>query len=275
MKYADLHIHSSYSDGSLKPEKIIELARRRNVKCISITDHNSIVSQYITKKQVEDLEIIPGIEISTKFKEYEIHILGYYFDIENESLINALDSLYQKRIGRVEVILNKLKKIGINIGLEELLIDKDMSIGRGNIAEVMIKKEYVSNHKEAFNKYLAEGKYAFIEGEKLEYRQVIKLIHASGGIAVLAHPGKIYRSIMIQDIIKELKMYGIDGIEVYHPSHSREEINYFYNIGKKYNLLITGGSDFHKIEKEEKNIGDYGIDENLFNKILKYRNTIR
>lgn len=270
MKYADLHIHSSYSDGALKPEEIISLAKKRNVKCISITDHNTIASQYVTKEPLEDLIIVPGIEFSTKFKEYEIHILGYYIDIENRDLIMALDDLYQKRIGRVENILLKLKDLGINITLDEILLNDNISIGRGNIAEIMINKGYVSNHKEAFNKYLSEGKNAFVEGDKLNCKKVINLIHNSNGVAILAHPGKIYKNIMMNEIIKELKVYGIDGLEVYHPSHSTEDSNYFYNLCKKHKLIITGGSDFHNIDKEEKNIGTFGIDQGIFEKIRKY-----
>lgn len=268
MKYADLHIHSSESDGALKPKDIISMAKKENVKCIAITDHDCISSQYDLEDQ--DILIIPGIEFSSKYKENEIHILGYYIDIHNKSLISAINKVHKSRIDRTRDIVLKLKKYNIELDINELL-SSSPTIGRGNIADMMVSKGCISSYKEAFTTYLAKGKSAYIEGDKLGYKEVIKLINESGGIAVLAHPGKIYKSIGIEKMIIELKSYGMKGIEVYHPSHNREQINYFYNLSKKHKLLITGGSDFHSIEKSNHLIGSYGIDEELLNKIINYK----
>lgn len=267
MKYADLHIHSSESDGSLEPEDIVSMAKKYNIQCIAITDHDCISSQY--NLEDKDIRIIPGIEFSSKYEENEIHILGYFIDIYNERLISTIKKLHNSRIERTKEIVLKLKEYNIDLDIDELLLSST-TIGRGNIAEMMVNKGYVSNYKEAFTTYLAQGKSAYIEGEKLDYKEVIKLINDCGGIPVLAHPGKIYKNSCIEKMIIEFKSYGMKGIEVYHPSHNREQINYFYNLSKKYKLLITGGSDFHSIEKSKYPIGSCGIDEELFNKIDKY-----
>lgn len=271
MKYADLHIHSSYSDGYLSPEEIVNLAKKKGIKCISITDHDTIVSQYICKEQYDGINIIPGIEFSTEFNGMEIHILGYFLDINNSNLINAVNRLRESRIERTREILRKLKELNINIDIEEVTIDMSSSIGRGNIANVMVEKGYVSNFKEAFTNYLMQGKYAYVKGEKLSFKEVLSIINESGGLAVLAHPGKIYRSLEVSNIIKELKCYGLKGLEVYHPSHSKEQINAFYNMSKKYKLFITGGSDFHGSNNSDSLLGSQGINEVLLEKLINFK----
>ena len=271
MKYADLHIHSSYSDGYLSPEGIIDLAKKQGIKCISITDHDTIASQYVTKNKIDGISIIPGIELSTEYKEMELHILGYFVDIENNKLNETVDRLRRSRIDRTKEILNRLQKINININMEDLNIGESASIGRGNIANAIVKKGYADNYKDAFTNYLMKGKVAYVKGEKLSLRETLDIINESGGISVLAHPGKIYRSLGIESIIKEFKCYGLKGIEVYHPSHTKEQINTFYNLSKKYKLLITGGSDFHGASNAILSLASQGIDKVLLEKIINYK----
>ncbi|MEG1287449.1 MAG: PHP domain-containing protein [Clostridium sp.] len=270
MKYADLHIHSCYSDGTMTPEEIIDLARAKGVKCISITDHDSIASQYVAKTTWEGVSIITGIELSTEFQELEVHMLGYNLDIENENLKEVVNKLNKCRIDRIEEMLFELKKHGIYLELDDLAIDLDSTVGRSHIANAMVKKGYFDNYKSAFTSYLVKGKPAYVKGSKLNYKETIELIQRSGGVPVLAHPGQIYRGMGIEKIIKDLKCYGLKGIEVYHPSHSSEQTNYFYNLATKYKLCITGGSDFHGNQSlHDTGLGSYGINELLLNKIIK------
>jgi predicted metal-dependent phosphoesterase TrpH len=273
VKCADLHIHSSYSDGALSPHEIIAIAKKENLKCISITDHDCIESQYQIQMELQDnkdLIIIPGVEISAKYKECEVHILGYYIDIYNQRLKSEIEKLHNSRINRSKEIIYNLNKFGIDLDIDQLLATNS-TIGRGNIAQMMVDKGYVADYKAAFNSYLSKGKCAYVEGEKLDYKEVLSLINECGGISVLAHPGKIYKNIGIESIIKEFKSYGMKGLEVYHPSHSIEQRNYFYNLSKKYKLLITGGSDFHSYEKSKFTIGSNGINEELLNKLIYYK----
>jgi predicted metal-dependent phosphoesterase TrpH len=271
MKHADLHIHSSYSDGALSPEEIVEIAENKGLKCISITDHDTIASQYITKEEFTKLNIIPGVEFSTEYDDLDIHILAYYIDIENIKLSETITKLKDARIERSKEIINKLKSIGIYIDISNLIKSGDFSLGRGNIAKEMIKEGYVDNFKEAFSKYLMKGKVAYVQGRKQSYKEVMNLIEECGGIAVLAHPGRIYRSIEVENIVRKLKCHGLKGIEVYHPSHTKDQINDFYNLSKKYKLLITGGSDFHEAKSGACTLGSQGISELLLDKIINIK----
>ncbi len=272
MNYADLHIHSNYSDGSMTPEEIIKNAIDLGIKSISITDHDSIASQYIAEKEYNDINVISGIELSTEYEDFELHILGYFIDIKNNELISIVDRLNKARIERIEEILFNLKKLNINLTLEDLEVDLNSTVGRSHVANAMVRKGYFDNYKTAFINYLVKGKPAYVKGYKLSYKDAIQIINNCGGISVLAHPGQIYKALEVENIIKNLKFYGLKGVEVYHPSHSRNQTNGFYNLSKKHKLLITGGSDFHgKAGYKENNIGSYGINEDLLNKLINSR----
>lgn len=270
MNYADLHIHSSYSDGILTPDKIVDVAKNQGLKYISITDHDTIASQYITTENKYGIKVIPGIEFSTEYNDEELHILGYFIDINNKELNFAINNLMKSRVERAERIIEKLKFMNINISLSDILKGNNYSVGRGNIAKAMVNKGCARNHKEAFCNYLMKGKPAYVKGKRLNFKDVLDIINNSGGIAFLAHPGRIYRSIETENIIKILKCHGMKGIEVYHPSHTKDEINKFYNLSKKYKLLISGGSDFHNFKKDGNSIGSQGINELLLDKLIKF-----
>lgn len=270
MKYADLHIHSSYSDGYFSPEQIVDLAIEQGIKYISITDHNTIKSQYIIEQNTSDIYIIPGIELSTEYKDMEIHILGYFIDINNRQLINVVNRLMESRLERTYEILKRLREINILIDMDDIAISKNQSIGRGNIANAIVEKGYAENFKEAFTNYLVQGKYAYVKGEKLGYKEALDIINGSGGLAVLAHPGKIYRDLELETIIRDLKCYGLKGLEVYHPSHTKKQLNTLYNLSRKYKLCITGGSDFHG-SSVDSTLACQGINELLLEKIINFK----
>lgn len=269
MKYADLHVHSCLSDGTMTPEEIIQEAEEKGIKCISITDHDTISSQYIVNTYTGDIKIIPGIELSTEYNGLELHILGYFIDIENKALKDAVKQLNVNRLNRVDEILNKLKTFDINIAMEDLAITESLTIGRSHIANAMVNKGYFDNYKSAFTAYLVKGKPAFVNGVKISYKEILKLIIDAGGIPVLAHPGQIYQKREIENIVRELRCYGLKGLEVYHPSHSCCEINNFYNLAVKYKLCITGGSDYHGRQSlHDTGLGSYGINDILLNKLI-------
>lgn len=271
MKYADLHIHSSFSDGCLSPEEIVKEAKDKGMKYISITDHDTISSQYITRQNIYDINIIPGVEFSSEYKGTEIHILGYYIDVESKSLKELVEVLQQLRLARSRLIIEKLKENNIFINLDDLLDESNHVIGRGNIASELIKKGYVKTYKEAFNKYLMKGRSAYVEGYKIDYKKILEVIKDSKGISVLAHPGKMFRSIQIESVIKDMKGYGLKGIEVYHPAHTKEQINYLYNLSKKHKLIITGGSDFHTMNSNNSLLGSQGLNKLLMEKLINYK----
>lgn len=274
MKSVDLHIHSCYSDGIYTPEQIAKEAMEKGIKCISITDHDSIAAQYIvdTEYNNKDLTIIPGIELSTEYRDMELHLLGYFIDTSNSNLRELVYNLNKHRFKRVERILYNLKGYDINLNLDDLGVELDSTIGRSHIANAMVKKGYFDNYKTAFRSYLVKGKPGYVKGFKLNYKEALEIIRESGGIPVLAHPGQIYKRIEVENIIKELKCFGLNGVEVYHPSHSAIDTNKFFNIAKKYKLSITGGSDFHGNSTfNEQYIGSCGINDLLLNKFIKTR----
>ncbi len=271
MQFSDLHIHSRYSDGMLWPDQIASAASKKGLHYISITDHDTVDSQYcieeLSKKY--NIAIIPGLELSTEFKDREIHILGYFINIYNKGLKQLLDDTREGRVNRAKEIIAKLNSLGINIYYEEVM-EEGISIGRPHIAKTLVSKGYANSTKEAFQQYLIKGKPAYVTRYKVNYKDALKLIINSNGVPILAHPGEIYKGIYNEELIREFKVYGLKGIEVFHPSHSLKQTNDYYNLAKKYSLLITGGSDCHgSLSETEAIIGTYGIDENLTNKFIK------
>ena len=190
-------------------------------------------------------------------------------DINNKNLGHMLEILQESRKERVLNILKKLQTININISAEDIGIHKS-SVGRPHIANVLVERGFATSVRNAFNQYLIKGKHAYVDRYKIDYKEALTLISDSGGISVLAHPGEICKGAQQENIIKEFKIYGLKGIEVFHHSHSSIQNNEYYNLAKKYSILITGGSDCHgNLINNELRLGTYGLNENLTNIFLK------
>lgn len=243
--FADLHMHTNLSDGELSVEELISLCKRKGLRCISITDHDNLDSYSLAvnvAKQAE-IEIIPGIEISSVWQGRDIHILGYFCDPTNLALNMALDEFAKQRIVRVKAIIKKLNGLGIDLNYDKVAsYCHGKVIGRPHVAMSLVAEEYISSFGEAFTKYLGEGCVAFVEKKGLNPQQTIRMIENAGGIAVLAHP---YKSGVDEDFIKDCVEWGIQGIETYSPAQKGNVARKFRDIAAKYNLIGTGGSDFH------------------------------
>lgn len=242
--FADLHMHTTLSDGSLSVESIIRLAVRKGLSCISITDHDNLDSYLQGKKLADEvgLELISGIEISSVWQGKDIHILGYFCDSTNLAMNLELEEQTKQRHARVRAIIKKLNGLGVDLAYEKVLsYCKGRVIGRPHVAMAMVDEEYVGNFSEAFQKYLAEDGAAFVEKKGLNPQQAIRLIENAGGIAVMAHPYKTNSD----DLIENLVEWGIKGIEVYCPTQKGTAGRKYREIARKYNLVGTGGSDFH------------------------------
>lgn len=271
MQFSDLHIHSRYSDGMLWPEQIVDIASKKGLRYISITDHDTVDSQRLNEvlSKKHNISIIPGLELSTEYMEREIHILAYFVDIYDMRLNEFLNKARESRMNRARDIIDKLNSINIDIAYEEVA-EEGITIGRPHIAKALVSKGYASNVKEAFQLYLVKDKPAYVGRYKIDFRHALRLINDCSGIAVLAHPGEIYKGISLEYLIKEFKVYGLKGVEVFHPSHSLKQTNDYYNLAKKYSLLITGGSDCHgSVIETESILGTYGLDQNLTNKFIR------
>lgn len=261
MKF-DLHVHTIYSDGVLSPEEVVDLAIDRGLDGIAITDHDSINGVKLAidySKAFKDFNVIQGIEFSCVYKDEEVHILGYFIDVEDSRLIDITKKFRDHRRKRASKIITKLKNFNIDLDYNEILNKGDREfIGRANIARDMVEKSYVKNTQEAFNRYLNRGMSAYVERFYLSIEDTIKLISDLGGISVLAHPGLLKDKSIIKHCIEK----GIQGIECIHSKHGRNDTEKLKTIAKENNLSITGGSDFHLEEKNEFLMGKYYVDLN-------------
>ncbi len=246
MNKADLHIHTTSSDGLLSPEEVVKWAVYKKLSAIGITDHDTIkgIQPAIDYSTDYNLEIVPGIELSTEDDEYEIHILGYYIDFKKEWLHQKLSEIYESRYNRAIKMIEKLSALGIQITLQQIKnIAETGTIGRPHIARAMLEMGYIDNMKDAFNKYIGNGCPAYVERYKINCQEAIDMIKNLGGVPVLAHPGLINKKVNLNKIID----MGIEGIEVYHSKHDNETIRSTYKLAMDRKLLITGGSDCHGI----------------------------
>lgn len=272
----DLHIHSKYSDGEYDINELIKILKEKNIKVFSITDHDNINSINTLKKlKLKDIEYISGVEISSYYKRMGIHILGYYIDGNIKPLKRLLNKINLRRKKRMKEILKKIK-VRNNIILKNDEIDELLSannIGKKNLAKILLKNNFGSNYLEIRDNYLTNlhCKTSY----RANIKSVCKVVKASGGIPILAHP-KEYElrfGIKIENIIKDLMKCGIMGIEVYHSIHNNEDIKRYLDIANKYNLLISGGSDYHT-SKGNKELGkitndDYNIEYENFSIIKR------
>ncbi|CFX76504.1 PHP, C-terminal [Syntrophomonas zehnderi OL-4] len=273
----DLHVHSTASDGTCSPTEVVDEAIARGLAGIALTDHDTMeglktAAEYIKDNQFS-LEFIPGIEMNTELNENEVHILGYYVDADHLKVKRRLTEIRSQRKERAQKMIAKLSDLGVKISYEEVhrLAGSDL-IARPHIARAMIAAGYVSSVKEAFDYYLGKEKPAYVKRYKFVPSEAIELIKQMGGIAVLAHPGLIRDQNLIPSIIS----LGIEGLEVYYPEHTPEQLAGFLQLAEQYGLLVTGGSDFHgnNITESRSQLGAAGIDSKLMSKIKAYRNTI-
>lgn len=270
MRFADLHLHTTFSDGSYTPQEIVKEAVKRGLSAIAIVDHDTVegIDLAIDTAKDENIEVIPGIELSTDCDGLEVHILGYFIDYKNEHLLAKLDSLRKIRIERLYKILNKLSALGINLGADSVFnIAKKAVIGRLHIAQAMLKQGIVGSISEAFQKYIGNKCPAYVCGFGFSPLEAIKLIKEIAGIPVLAHPYSLRRD----ELIPQFVNYGLMGLEVYYPEHTQAMINFYLGLAQKYNLLVTGGSDYHGEVKPGVNIGMINFPYELVERLKEAR----
>lgn len=244
----DLHIHSIHSDGVFTPEEVVDSAIDLGMTTISITDHDNVGGYYAAKKYIEEnnkaIQIIPGIEINTFHGKQEIHILGYFLDMEDKDFLKMIDKQQKARKNQAKEIAKRLKKNGINVSYEDIkkCAIGNGSIGRPHIAKSIVQKGGASSVAEAFSKYINDDSPVYVPRKGVSPFEAVETIYDAGGIPVIAHPCDTENA---QELIEELMSYGLRGIEAYHRKHTPAMIEYFCSIAEKYDLVVTGGSDFH------------------------------
>lgn len=259
MSRIDLHLHTTHSDGSQTPAEVVRLAHEAGVSALAITDHDITTGlpEAIAAGQALGIEIIPGIEISSRHGESELHVLGYFLRWEDAQLNERLMTLRESRHRRNPKIIELLQAAGIDITYDEVrAVAGSDSVGRPHIARVLMDKKVVTTAKEAFDRFLAEGKAAYVPRDLPAPVDAIRWIKDAGGLAVLAHPTWVKTTEgTLTDLARQLKEQGLDGVEVHYSTHTPRQTRTYLSLAKQLSLLVTGGSDFHGMTKPDIEVG--------------------
>ena len=245
----DLHSHTKASDGDLLPKQLVELAISLGIEALAITDHDTVdgIEEAIDYARDKDILVIPGIEFEAVIPRGQMHILGLFVDYKNEEFINKVNEIHTARANRNQKFIEELNNMGFEITLEELKeVSNGKTIGKPHFAKIFLKKKYIETKEEMFDKYFNQpplNKYK--KGNYLP-NEIIELIKKANGVAILAHPQslKLEHDELIERI-KELKSYGLDGIECYHSDQTPEQMKEFKEIANSLGLIYTKGSDYH------------------------------
>jgi hypothetical protein len=261
MPFVELHCHSTASDGTLAPEAVVKLAKDSGLSALSLTDHDTIkgIGPAASAAAQLGLDFLPGIEISAEYpKPGTLHMLGYGVDPNSPILTDLTSRLLEARGDRNPKIVEKLNEAGVAVSMDEWRAEaKGGVLGRPQLAAILVRKGYVSSIKNAFDKYLGEGGVAYFDKERLTSRRAIEMIRQSGGVAVLAHPVQLKKEnfAQIETSLKQLVDEGLSGVEVIHSDHDELAVRELSRLADKFNLLKTGGSDFHGSNKPNIGLG--------------------
>jgi hypothetical protein len=266
MKFADLHLHTIFSDGTYKPEELPNKAAKSGLSCVAIVDHDTVAGlpRALEAARLNNIEVLPGIELSAEYDGLEIHILGYLIDYRNNDLLEKLDFLRNNRVERIYKMVEKLKGLGITLKAEDVFaLSENGTPGRLHIARALLKAGQVKSTAQAFQKYIGDKCPAYFCGFKLTPAEAIALIRKAGGVPVLAHPYTLSKDELIAQFVKD----GLMGLEVYYPEHTQSMVNFYLKLSREYGLLVTGGSDCHGEAKPEVKIGSIKIPYDLVEKM--------
>lgn len=267
----DLHVHSDHSDGTLSPEELVTLAVQTGLSAFALTDHDTVSgigrakrAATLTDGRSSKLTVISGTEISAAYQKRDIHILGLFIDETNPALIQALEDAVGARDHRNERMAERFRSLGIPLTLEDLrLSNPDTVITRAHFAKYLIEHHHVKTSEEAFRRYLNYDAPCFVPREYMQPERAISLILQAGGIPVLAHP-LLYKlpPAELEALIKRLKEAGLAGLEVYYSSNTGFDEQICYGLANRFDLLMTGGTDFHGANKPNLYLGT-GRNHNL------------
>lgn len=243
----DLHAHTNASDGEHSPEELIEIARARNVGVLGIADHDTLAGierAVNAARSAADIQVVPGVEFSTDWEKREIHVLAYYIDYRDPPTIALAAKFREGRLGRAQKILAKLETLGVPVEFSAVqAIAGDAAIGRPHVARALVQAGRVATVQEAFDKYLASDKPAYVEYESASPFQAVEMIRAVGAVPVLAHPREVTR------IIPDLVQAGLMGLECYYAEYDDATRRELVALANQYGLVKTGGSDFHGLNR--------------------------
>ena len=245
----DLHVHSTFSDGSLTPEELVEKAAGYGLSAMALTDHDGMmgIPRFLDACTKHGVRGIPGVEISVDFSGGTMHMLGYFINPEEHGIADALNRLRKGREERNLLIIGQINKLGLELSWQEVsAFAKEDVVGRPHFAQAMIARGYVKNKQEAFDKYLAKGKLAYVDRIRFTEAESIAMIRDAGGVPVLAHPYTLgLGRRRLRTLLQELVAKGLQGIEAYYSEHSIDQQRFCLSVARELGLAVAGGSDFH------------------------------
>ncbi len=259
MGYVDLHVHSNYSDGTCTPKELVELAAAAGLSYIALTDHDTVsgIKECLEAAKGRPLQVIPGIEMSCRYEGQDVHLLGYEIEYDNPQLKKRLDAYQKRRDERNMRMIRKMQECGIQITPESFQeMFPEGILTRAHFATYLMRKGYVDSVKEGFERYVGFGKPCYIPKECITPAEAMDCIALGGGVAVLAHPMMYpFRGEQMESLLRQLTDLGLAGIETLYSENSVEEEEETRRLAQKYNLFLTGGSDFHGATKPYLHIG--------------------
>jgi len=267
---ADLHTHSAFSDGVLSPTELVDLAYRRGVRIMALTDHDTIEGlpeAFATAARYPDLTLIPGVEISTDVPGSEVHVLGHFIDWHDQEFQRRLLHMRQSRVRRARKMVDKLAALGKPVDWERVQsLASEGAIGRPHIARALLEAGHITTINEAFDLYLSRTGPAYVEREHLTPAQVVEMIAAANGLPTLAHPRELNQ---LEEFLSQLKAAGLIGMEVYYQDYSPEEIERLRTVADRFGLIPLGGSDYHGLGgPQEREPGDISLPDEPVERLL-------
>ncbi len=254
MKFADLHLHTNFSDGTFSPEEVVAHARQYGLSALALTDHDTVegCERMAAACQAADIEFIPGTELTAEQDGNEVHLLGYFLDTQSPKLLSEIAKCQTVRQNRIHEMVAHLNKLGVPLKAETVFaLANCRSPGRPHVARALVKERLCASLDEAFARFLKIGRPAWVPKMRMSALDGIELIHQANGLAVMAHPG-LNRT---DEIIPALVEAGMDGIECFHTKHSTAAAERYLEMADRYHLLVTGGSDCHGLSRGKPLIG--------------------
>jgi len=254
MKFADLHLHTQFSDGTFTPEELVLHAQKGGLSCIALTDHDTVegCERAAAACAAVKMEFIPGAELTAEHDDTEVHIIGYFLDIHDPALLARIATFQAVRQNRIHEMVAALNKQGIPLKVESVFaLANCRSPGRPHVARALVKEKLVASLDEAFERFLKKGRVAWVPKTKMSALESVELIHRAGGLAVMAHPGLNHND----DVIPALVDVGLDGLECFHTKHTTAMSGHYLQMAEHFHLLVTGGSDCHGFSKGRPLIG--------------------
>lgn len=264
---ADLHAHTTASDGTLTPTALVDHACERGIDVIAITDHDSVagVGEAIAAAAGTSVTVVPGVELSAVSDNRDVHILGYFIDHEDERLLAHLEDLRLARRRRAERIVGALRRARYDVSLEDVLALADGgSVGRSHVARALVNGGHVATIREAFETLLGRGRPFYVSKDVRSPVDVVKVIREARGLAVLAHPGVTG----VDDLLPSLLEAGLSGIEAFHAEHTSDDRDRYAHLARQHGLLVTGGSDFHGTGTPAVDLGDVDVPEEAVRRLI-------